>query len=112
LWAYFFANMASKTLIARSNGTGLDVNLENFASYGSATAINSPRSLEACGMLGIAPEELAERDLESFAEPDLAVEFQQKRHEFYEERRRRKYMMSGIYICLIGVPTLTHCLID
>eukprot|EP01022_Parablepharisma_sp_SALTPOND_P031430 TRINITY_DN7_c0_g1_i1.p4 TRINITY_DN7_c0_g1~~TRINITY_DN7_c0_g1_i1.p4 ORF type:complete len:740 (-),score=132.28 TRINITY_DN7_c0_g1_i1:4303-6522(-) len=75
------------------------LSLENYPQYEAKRLINSPRSLEACKMEGILPEELLykygftitfnqQRSKRNFALPGKSPEVQQMRYERFEKKRQ------------------------
>ncbi|XP_024364125.1 uncharacterized protein [Physcomitrium patens] len=54
--------------------------------------VNTPRSLQACILLGVDPSEIQYRPFEYFTERGLSREFQGIKYEFYEKARKEKIL--------------------
>lgn len=62
--------------------------LHNFDDTNSKAVINSPRSLQACKLEGVLPQELIHKPIEAFAERSLSPRLVKLRYDFFEAKRR------------------------
>mmetsp|Transcript_24934 Transcript_24934/g.71567 ORF Transcript_24934/g.71567 Transcript_24934/m.71567 type:complete len:528 (-) Transcript_24934:349-1932(-) len=64
------------------------ISLANFDENNPKCIINSPRSLQACKMEGVLPQELAHKPIEHFHERALSPRLVKLRYDFFEAKRR------------------------
>lgn len=64
------------------------VSLANFDENNPKQVINSPRSLQACKLEGVLPQELVYRPIEAFQEKNLSPRLVKLRYDFFEAKRR------------------------
>lgn len=69
-------------------GTMTTCSLAAFDENDSRMIVNSPRSLQACKMEGVLPQELTFRPIESFQEKNLSPRLVKLRYDFFEAKRR------------------------
>jgi len=64
------------------------VSLDNFNDMDPKSIVTSPRSLQACKLEGVLPQELAYKPIEHFAEKNLSPRLVKLRFDFFEAKRR------------------------
>merc|ERR1712187_152519 len=62
--------------------------LANFDESNPNFVINSPRSLQACKIEGVLPQELTFKPIETFQERNLSPRLVKLRYDFFEAKRR------------------------
>lgn len=67
---------------------GQTCSLDNFDEMNPRASINSPRSVQACKLEGVLPQELSHRPVEAFAEKNLSPRLVKLRYDFFEAKRR------------------------
>jgi len=71
-----------------AEGKSSTINLQTFEENNPAAIINSPRSLQACKLEGVLPQDLIFRPKEAFQEKNLSPRLAKLRYDFYEAKRR------------------------
>lgn len=78
--------------MAGNNGTMVPaieiLSLDNFPEHDSGARLNSPRSLKACAVEGINPDDLTYKPMERFAEANLSPRLCKLRFDFFEAKRK------------------------
>lgn len=62
--------------------------LANFDENSATDLVNTPRSLTACKLEGVLPQELTYRPVEAFEESNLSPQLVRLRFDFFEAKRR------------------------
>eukprot|EP00392_Amoebophrya_sp_AT5.2_P008035 g8054.t1 len=61
--------------------------LVDFLEHDTKAVVDSPRSLQACGLEGVAPQDLIYKPIEAFAEKGLEPRLVKLRYDFFEAKR-------------------------
>lgn len=62
--------------------------MDSFDENNPRSIVNSPRSLQACRLEGVLPQELVHKPIEAFAERNLSPRLVKLRYDFFEAKRR------------------------